>query len=206
MPAENRRGTHLNRRQALRMGGAIGAAAAGIAAALRGPGSTPAPAQAQASAWRTMHLEGDAVVGDPVSITLAGSGPPQKGDWFSVTAQLYDADKTDGPQVGVYQCFGSWTAAATDTGGPDQRFTSVQFHWTGRGAIMGIINEGGAEPGGNVGAVQGGTGEFLGAHGSFRQVNLTGNVAGVNPGAAAFRGSFDLMIPNLGATVSQSGR
>jgi hypothetical protein len=147
----------------------------------------------------------DAVVGDPVSIVRAGSGPPQAGDWFSVQAKLYEAGKTDGPQIGVYQCFGAWTAAATDTGAPNQRFTSVQFHLDRRGAIMGLINEAGASPSSHVGAVQGGTGDFAAALGTFHQVNLTGNIVGVSPGAAAFRGVFDLILPNVGpATLPQS--
>jgi hypothetical protein len=145
-----------------------------------------------------MRFDVVAVVGAPVSILRAGSGPPQRGDWFHVDAQLYATGQTDGPTIGIYQCFGAWTNAATDTSAFDQRFTSVQFRLDGRGAIMGIINEGGADPGVHIGAVQGGTGEFAGALGSFQQVLVAGGVPGVEPGQAVFRGVFDLVLPNLG--------
>jgi hypothetical protein len=142
-----------------------------------------------------MHLEMDAVVGAPVSIVRAGSGPPQRGDWFFVDAVIFDMDATDGPPIGNYQCFGAWTAASTDTNAPNQRFTSVQFNLTERGAIMGLINEAGANPAGHVGAIQGGTGEFDGVSGSFRQVPLTGAITGVTPGQPVFRGILDLIMP-----------
>ena len=184
MPEENKGRTHLNRRQALRIGAAVGAAVAGIAAALRGPGS--APAQAQASPWKTMHLEVDRVVGTEVDILQAGSGPPQRGDFFHVDAAVYAAGDRGGTRIGTYQCFGPWTAASTDTAAPDQRFTTLQFHLDGRGAIMGLINEGGTHPAPLIGAVQGGTGEFTGALGTFQQ------------GAAGSHDVFDLILPNVG--------
>lgn len=208
MPAENNGRTHLNRRQALRIGGAIGAAVAGIAAALRGPGSTPAQAQAQASPWRMMHLEIDAVV-DPATaatITQAGGGPPQTGDWFSILGKLYDVGRIGGPQIGVYQCMGAWTAAPTDPAAPDWRLTVVQYRFSGRGAIMGVINEQDANGDNLVGAVSGGTGEFAGALGTFRQPAIAGSVAGVSGGEEAFHPVFDLFLPNVGSFVSQSGQ
>jgi hypothetical protein len=172
----------LDRRAALRAGAAgagvaIGAAGLGLGAASAGP--------------RTFEV--DAVVVDPVSIVRAGSGPPQRGDFFHVSARIYDAGRTDGPVIGEYQCFGTWTAAGTDTGARDQRLTTVQYHLFGMGAIMGLINEGGADPTGHIGAVQGGTGAFAGALGTFRQLNLTGPIPGVAPGQTVFRASFDLM-------------
>ena len=102
------------------------------------------------------------------------------------------------PPVGIYQCFGAWTNAGTDTAAFDQRLTSVQFRLDGRGAIMGIINEGGADPAVHVGAVQGGTGEFAGALGTFQQVLVAGGVPGVTAGQNVFRGVFELILPNLG--------
>ena len=176
------------RRAALRAGAVVGAL--GASAALG-----PARAASQDVSGRMMHMELDSVVGTPVSIVRAGRGPPQRGDWFFVDAVLYDVDATDGPPIGNYQCFGAWTHAGTETSAADQRFTSVQFDLAGRGAIMGLINEAGADPAGHVGAVQGGTGEFAGVSGTFRQVNLTGAITGVTPGTPVFRGVFDLIMP-----------
>jgi hypothetical protein len=149
-----------------------------------------------------MHLELDAVVRNPVSIARAGSGPPQRGDWFFVDAVIYDAGATDGPAVGTYQCFGAWTHASTETTAPDQRLTSVQFNLEDRGAIMGLINEAGADPASHVGAVQGGTGEFAGLSGVFRQMNLAGGIVGVNANHAVFRGIFDLILPSVSLGVA----
>ncbi len=184
----------IRRRRALRAGAAAGAA--GLAVAATGGA---APAAAQAAAWRTMRFEVTLLIGMPVSIVRAGSGPPQRGDWFHVDAQIYAAGQTDRPPIGLYQCFGAWTNAATDTDAFDQRFTSVQFRLDRRGAIMGILNEGGADPSGHVGAVQGGTGEFAGALGTFQQLLVSGPVTGVAPGQAVVRGVFDLILPNVGA-------
>jgi len=64
---------------------------------------------------------------------------------------------------------------------------------------MGVINERGADPAVHVGAVQGGTGEFAGALGTFQQVIVAGGVPGVAPGQNVFRGVLDLILPNLGA-------
>jgi hypothetical protein len=143
-------------------------------------------------------MEVSVVVGTPVTILRAGSGPPQRGDWFHVDAQLYASGQTDRPPIGVYQCFGAWTNASTETTAVDQRLTSVQFRIDGRGAIMGLINEGGAAGSDHVGAVQGGTGEFAGALGSFQQILVSGPVVGVAPGQTVVRAVFDLMLPNVG--------
>jgi hypothetical protein len=188
----------VSRRGALRAGVAAGAASAGL---VGGATVGVAPAGAQAAAWRTMRLELIDVVGTPVSILRAGSGPPQRGDWFHVDAQIYASGQTDRPPIGLYQCFGAWTNAGTDAEAFDQRFTSVQFRLDGRGAIMGIINEGGADPAAHVGAVQGGTGEFAGALGTFQQLLVSGGVPGVTPGQAVFRAVFDLILPNVGAAA-----
>jgi hypothetical protein len=147
-----------------------------------------------------MHLEFDVVVGTPVSIVRAGSGPPQRGDWFFVDAVIFDADATDGPPIGTYQCFGAWTHAATETTAPDQRFTTVQFNLDDRGAIMGLINEAGAEPSSHVGAVQGGTGEFAGVSGFFRQ-DLS---IGINTNQTVFRGIFDLILPGVSLGIANA--
>jgi hypothetical protein len=188
----------VSRRSALRAG--AGASVVGAGAAM-----TATAARAQDAGGRTMHLEVDVLVGMPVSIVRAGSGPPQRGDWFFVDAVLYEVGKTDGPPIGDYQCFGAWTAAATDTSAPNQRFTSVQFSIAGRGAIMGLINEAGAAPATLVGAVQGGTGEFSGALGTFKQVPQTSAVVGVTPSQPAglpVRAMFDLLLPSLGQEAS----
>lgn len=181
----------LNRRAALRAG-----AVAGLVGASTALGT--ARAAAQDTSGQMMHLEFDTVVGAPVSIVRAGSGPPQRGDWFFVDAVIYDVDATDGPPIGVYQCFGAWTHASTETSAPDQRITSVQFSLAGRGAIMGLINEAGADPPSHIGAVQGGTDEFAGVLGTFRQLPVTGAIPGVTPGQAVFRGVLDLILPRLG--------
>jgi hypothetical protein len=74
---------------------------------------------------------------------------------------------------------------------------------------MGIINEFGTEL--SVGAVQGGTGKYIGALGTFQQDPLpepppatpdgppATPVAGtLLPGQFAFRATFDLILPNVG--------
>lgn len=185
--------TRVNRRTALRA--AVPLAAGGAGLALAGRGATGAVAQS--SAWNAMHLELDfiATSAGPVSITLAGSGPPQRGDWFYVDADVFASGDAGGAKIGVYQCFGAWTHAGTDTMAPDQRLTIIQFHLDSRGAIMGLVNEAGAMAADLVGTVIGGTGEFLGAIGSFRQPIIQ-PAAGGNP--QINRGIFDLLLPNMG--------
>jgi hypothetical protein len=187
MAVKQVQGTRVSRRAALRAGSVVGAVGAGLAVGAAVPrlGYTPAAA--------ARSFEVDGVVGEPVTIVRAGSGPPQRGDWFSVDARLYQAGRTDGPQIGVYQCFGAWTAAAMDMSAPNQRFTSVQFKLDGLGALMGLINEGGTGAAEHVGAVQGGTGAFAGASGTFRQVGVSGPIVGVAPGTTVFRATFDLL-------------
>jgi hypothetical protein len=188
----------VRRRAALRIGALIGALGAGLAI---GPGdstlSSARPAHAQAGAWRQEKLEVDFTPVDPVSMVRAGSGPPQRGDWFYIDAPIFPMGQIGATQIGTYQCFGAWTRAGSETDAPNQRFTSVQFHFDD-GAIMGLINEGGKDPSAHVGAVQGGTGRFAGALGTFRQINLTGVISGVTPGQAANRAILDLMLPNPG--------
>ena len=70
---------------------------------------------------------------------------------------------------------------------------------------MGLINEGGADPDSLVGAVQGGTGRFVGASGTFQQVTVQGPTPGVvatpgapgtpGPGQFVVRAVFDLTLP-----------
>lgn len=201
MPAVDKRGTRFNRRQALRMGAAVGAAGAGVAAGLSGPGSAPAPAQAQASAWKTMHLELDVVTATNEFITQAGSGPPQRGDWQYADGKIYAGGDAGGTQLGTYQCYGGWTSAFSDTGLAGNRLVAIQFLLSGRGSIMGMINEGSPDASKNlVGAVSGGTGDFTGALGTFQQFILMPptptSTAGRNQGAV-LHGVFDLMLPNM---------
>jgi hypothetical protein len=188
----------LSRRAALRAGAAVSAIGAGLGAGTTTPALGAMGAAAQDAGGRMQHVEVDAVVGTPVSIVRAGNGPPQRGDWFFVDAVLYEVDGTDGPALGNYQCFGAWTHAGTEANAPNQRLTSVQFSLAGRGSIVGLINEAGADPSSHVGAVQGGTGEFAGVLGTFRQVPLTTAITGVTPGQPVFRGMFDLILPDLG--------
>jgi hypothetical protein len=188
----------LSRRAALRIGALTGALGASLAVGSGGSTlGTARPVHAQAGAWRQEKLEADFTPVDPISMVRAGSGPPQRGDWFYIDAPIFPMGQIGTTQIGTYQCFGAWTRTASDVDVPDQRFTSLQFRFDD-GAIMGIINEGGKDPSAHVGAVQGGTGRFAGALGTFRQINLTGVISGVTPGQAAVRASFDLMLPNPG--------
>jgi len=188
----------LSRRAALRIGALTGALGAGLAiGASDSTLSSARPAHAQAGAWRQEKLEVDFTPVEPISMVRAGSGPPQRGDWFYIDAPIFPMGQIGTTQIGTYQCFGAWTRAGSETDAPDQRFTSVQFRFDD-GAIMGLINEGGKDPSAHVGAVQGGTGRFAGALGTFRQINLTGVISGVTPGQAAVRGVLELMLPNPG--------
>src|SRR6267378_1890249 len=131
-----RKSDRISRRAVLRTGAAAGALGAGLAVGATGTALAAASPVARPAAQ--MHLEVDAVVGMPVSIVRAGSGPPQRGDWFHVDAQIFDVGQTEGAQIGEYQCFGAWTHAATDTGAHDLRLTTVQFRLTDRGSIFGL--------------------------------------------------------------------
>jgi hypothetical protein len=188
----------LSRRAALRIGALTGVLGTGLVV---GAGDSTfgsvRPAHAQAGAWRQEKIEVDFTPIDPISMVRAGSGPPQRGDWFYIDAPIFPMGQIGTTQIGTYQCFGAWTRAGSETDAPDQRFTSVQFRFDD-GAIMGLINEAGKDPSAHVGAVQGGTGRFAGALGTFRQINLTGVISGVTPGQAAVRASLDLMLPNPG--------
>jgi hypothetical protein len=99
------------------------------------------------------HLEVDVVVGMPVSTVRAGSGPPQRSDGFFLDAVIHETDATDGPPIGDYQCLAHGPTSALRPAHPTKHFTSVQFSLAGRGAIVGIINEAGANPASLVGAV-----------------------------------------------------
>jgi len=196
--------TRLSRRGALRTGAAAGAAGVGLAVGAGAPGRAIAQGGAPAG-WRTEHLEVEFTPGTPlppVSITLAGGGPPQRGDWFYVDAPLYAADDAGGTQIGTYQCFGAWTHAADDATAPDLRLTTVQYQFAD-GAIMGLINEFGADDP-HVGAVQGGTGRYTGALGTFSQVDAPAMPASPDASGTptsdvdAVRAVFDLILPDLG--------
>jgi hypothetical protein len=180
------RAGRVRRQAALRGGAALGAAGAVLAAA--------APAAAH-TGRRTLHLEVDFTPVEPVSLVRAGSGPPQRGDFFYVDAPVFARGGVGGAPIGTYQCFGAWTRAGTDTGAPDQRLTSVQYHLAGQGVLQGLINEGGAAPDEHVGTVQGGSGRFAGAIGTFRQLILAATPGAVAP-ATAVRAVFDLLLPD----------
>jgi hypothetical protein len=191
-------GTPISRRSALRAGAAVGAAGLSTTAAAAGP--VRASQAATHTGTRREQYEVDWAPVDPVSITRAGGGPPQRGDHFYVDGPIYAAGDVNGAQIGVYQCFGAWTAAADDVDAPNQRLTSVQFLFDD-GSIVGMINEAGT--GSAVGAVQGGTGRFLGASGTFNQLGLNppgpdpspGAPGTPGPGQYVLRTTFDLILP-----------
>ena len=195
----------MSRRVALRRlgGGAVAALAAiGLHRTVDAQTATPMKAP---TGWRTEHLEVEVTPVNAVTITRAGGGPPQRGDHFYVDAPIFAAGNVNGTQIGVYQCFGAWTHAATDTAAPDQRLTSVQFRFAD-GALMGLINEAGSMN--FPGAVEGGTGKYANASGTFRQIVVSGPVPGViaSPAASPAPGTpaagqtvvhtvFDLLLP-----------
>jgi hypothetical protein len=150
---------------------------------------------------RSEHLEVVFVPADPVTITLAGGGPPQRGDYFYVDGPIYAVDDVNGTQLGMYHCFGAWTTAADDADAPYQRLTTVQFLMD-EGSIMGLINELGTEQVSTVGAVQGGTGRYTGALGTFQQLPTEDPAEGASPapgtpgaGQNVVRAVFELMLP-----------
>lgn len=206
---ETRDGTGFSRRAALMRGGAIGTAAAvlgslGLRQRTLAQDATPMAAPA---GWRTHHVEVTFAPHDPVSITLAGSGPPQRGDHFYIDAPIYAKGDEAGSEIGIYRCFGAWVAAADSTDAPAQRLTTVQYVLFNDGIIFGLINEGGANPDMHVGAVQGGNGTYTGALGTFRQLSRQGPVAGTvsgTPGATpapapgVVDAVFDLLLPGQG--------
>ena len=193
--------TPISRRTALRAGAAAGAA--GVSMTVGAASPVRAAQDATPDGMRREHLEVDWTPVDPVSITLAGGGPPQRGDHFFVDGAIYAAGDVNGTRIGTYQCFGVWTAAADDVDAPNQRLTTVQYMLDQEGAIMGLINEAGT--GGPDGAVQGGTGRFVGATGTFQQITMQGPTPGVvatpgapgtpGPGQFVLRAVFDLVLP-----------
>ena len=190
----------LSRRRALLRTGAGGLAAAlfGAVGLQRRTAAQDATPTAPAG-WRTERLEVDFTPHDAVSITLAGGGPPQRGDWFYIDAQVYAAGDVNGTPMGTYQCFGAWTAASDDTEAPSLRLTTVQFRLDD-GSLTGLINEFGTEQ--HVGAVQGGTGRYTGAFGTFVQAPVeppapaTPVMGTPTPSQAVFRATFDIFLPD----------
>jgi hypothetical protein len=198
--------TGMSRRAALVHGGETGALASVFATLGRGreTRAQDATPMAAPAGWKAMHVEVSLIPHDPVTITLAGSGPPQRGDHFYIDAPIYAMGDENGSQVGTYQCFGAWTAAADDTSADNQRLTTVHYILQD-GAIMGLINEAGADPNSHIGAVQGGSGAYAGAIGTFKQISRTGAPVGVTaPGATpaaapnVVDGVFDLLLPAQG--------
>jgi hypothetical protein len=190
--------TPISRRTALRAGAAAGAAGVSVTAGAASP--VRATQDATPAGMRREQLDVDWTPVDPVSITRAGGGPPQRGDHFYVDGPIYAAGDVNGTRIGVYQCFGAWTAAADDVDAPNQRLTSVQFLFDD-GSIVGMINEAGT--GSAIGAVQGGTGRFLGVSGTFDQRGLNppgpdpspGAPGTPGPGQYVLRTTFDLILP-----------
>lgn len=189
----------FSRRAVLRRLGGGGLVAALAATGARQPGAaaqSATPAGATVT-WQTLHLE-VALVPTSTSITKAGGGPPQRGDFFYADAPIYAAGNVGGQQIGTYECFGVWTQAATDTKAPDQRLTSVRYRLPD-GVLVGLINEGGADQAALVGPVQGGTGRYAGAGGTFRQIGLPAGAI-LTPGgtpvtAPSVQAVFDLLLP-----------
>jgi len=194
----------ISRRTALRAGAAVSAAGVGMTVTSASPvraaqGATPAAP----AGWITQHLEVLFTPVDPVTITLAGGGPPQRGDHFYVDGPIFAAGDVNGTQIGTYQCFGAWTTASTNTDAPNQRLTTVQYLFDD-GSIAGLINEIGADPTSVFGAVQGGTGRYTGALGTFQQLPgpsaAEGTMATPGPGTPGagqnvVRAVFELMVP-----------
>jgi hypothetical protein len=185
----------ISRRTALRAGAAASAAGVGMTVAAAGP--------VRAAQGASEHLEVVFIPADPVTITLAGGGPPQRGDYFYVDGPIYAVDDVNGTQLGMYHCFGAWTTAADDTDAPYQRLTTVQFLMD-EGSIMGLINELGTEQASAVGAVQGGTGRYTGALGTFQQLPTEDPAEGATPapgtpgaGQNVVRAVFELMLPQV---------
>lgn len=196
----------LSRRAALGRLGAGGIAAALLATAglRRSAAAQDATTMVVPAGWRAEHLEVDVVPVDPVSITVAGGGPPQRGDFFSISGPIFAAGDVNGTEIGVYQCFGVWTHAADDTAAIDLRLTTVQFRFAD-GAFMGLINEFGTEGQNHIGAVQGGTGKYTAALGTFVQMfsvapGVATPEAETTPGTPAagqgvVRAVIDLLLP-----------
>jgi hypothetical protein len=189
----------ISRRTALRAGAAASAAGVGMTVAAAGP----VRAAQDATGMQSEHLEVVFTPADPVTITLAGGGPPQRGDYFYVDGPIYAVDDVNGTQIGMYHCFGAWTSAAEATDVPYHRLTTVQYLMD-EGSIMGLINEIGDDPTSLVGAVQGGTGRFTGALGTFQQLDgpsaAEGTTATPGPGTPAAGQNvvwavFELMLP-----------
>jgi hypothetical protein len=180
----SRKNTSTSRRTALQTGIAASAAVTISSLDIRrgiAQNATPPPMGA-----RTEHLEVDVVVSNSVTITLAGGGPPQRGDHFYIDGPIYAAGDAGGTQIGQYNCFGAWTSAAANTDEVYQRLTTVQFRLDD-GSIMGLINEGGTGP--NIGAVQGGTERYASVLGTFTQTVVQGTTPGVPTPAASAVGA-----------------
>jgi hypothetical protein len=200
-------GAGISRRAALMRGGASGAAAAvlgtlGFRQRALAQEMTPIAAPA---GWTAKHVEVSLIPHDPVNITLAGSGPPQRGDHFYIDAPIYARGDEAGAEIGIYRCFGVWIAAADATDAPAQRLTTVQYVLFNDGIIFGIVNEAGADPNIHIGAVQGGNGPYAGAIGTFNQSSRTGTPVGVAtpggtpaPGPNVVDATFDLLLPGQG--------
>jgi hypothetical protein len=191
--------SRISRRAVLQAGAAAGAAGMNIAAVVANPAR--ASQNDNLPGMRSEHFEVVYTPVDPVSITLAGGGPPQRGDYFYVDGPIYASGDVNGTRIGTYQCFGAWTAAADDVDAPIQRLTTVQFQLAD-GIITALVNEAGTT--GAFGAIQGGNGRFLGAIGTVQQIGVqppgpdvaTPNVPGTpNPGQYVLRAVFDLMLP-----------
>ena len=205
LSTESRDGAGISRRAAIMRGGATGAAAAvlgtlGLRQRTLAQEMTPMAAPA---GWKTQHVEVSQIPHDPVSITLAGSGPPQRGDHFYIDAPIYAKGDEGGARdrnLPMFRCLDRrrrrhimlGSAADYRPLHPLQRMA----------AIMGLINEAGVDPNSHVGAVQGGSGAYAGAIGTFQQLSRTGTPVGVatpggtpSPGPNVVDAVFDLLLP-----------
>jgi hypothetical protein len=197
----------VTRRKALLGAGASSLAAAflGVVGLGRRALAQDATPMAAPAGWRTAQVKVSFVPHDPVSVTVAGGGPPQRGDHFYIDAPIYAMGDENGAQLGTYQCFGVWTAAATDTAAQNQRLTTVHFILAD-GAIDGLINEAGTDPSAHIGDVQGGTGAYAGATGTFTQVIRQGTAVIPEESPAAtptapptvVDSTLDLLLPGQG--------
>ena len=180
--------SRVSRRAALRAGATVGAVGAGLAVGAVGAGPAPTSAADDVS-WRRDRVEVDFTPGDPISVVRAGSGPPMRGDTFYMDGPVYAKDDVGGNQAGMYHAFGVWTHDSTETNAPYQLLANVQFRLFAEGTIMGLINGGGTGPAGHEGAVQGGTGQYAGAQGTFRQRPVS-----TDP-RLVVRAVFELLVP-----------
>ena len=184
----SKRARRFSRRAALHTGAAVAAAGASLATGTAGATATVVSAAAEVT-WHRERLEVDFMPRDPVSGGSPGGGAPVRGDHLYMDGPIYARDDARGDQTGTYHAFGVWTSDASAVDAPYQLLATVQFRLFGTGSIMGMSNGGGTEPAGHEGAIQGGTGRYAGAQGTFRQQVINDGPPPV------VRVTFDLILP-----------